>query len=74
MKVNNRTNEEIKSVFYEENKKIEKPITAKEVLKMIGGTRPWLHRLTKKKIIRSHKLGGKRIFFESEVMEDIRKT
>jgi hypothetical protein len=52
----------------------EKPITAKQVLQIIGGTRPWLHKMTKKKIIRGHKVGGRLIYFESEVMEDIRKA
>ncbi len=52
---------------------IEKPVTAQYICKMIGVSRPALHKWSKEGIIRSHKLGGKLFYFESEVMEDLRK-
>lgn len=52
---------------------IEKPVTAKYVCKIIGVSRPALHKWSKEGIIRSHKLGGKLFYFESEVMEDLKK-
>jgi predicted site-specific integrase-resolvase len=51
----------------------EKPVSAFYVCKMIGVSRPALHKWSKAGIVRSHKLGGKLIYFESEVMEDLRK-
>ena len=56
-----------------EKLKMEKPVTAKYICKMIGASKPALHRWSKAGIIRSHKLGGKLLYFESEVMEDIQK-
>ena len=52
---------------------IEKPVTANFVCKMIGVSLPALHKWSKAGIVRSHKLGGKLFFFESEVMEDLKK-
>ena len=52
---------------------IEKPVTAQYICKMIGVSRPALHKWSKERIIRSHKLGGKLFYFESEVMEDLKK-
>lgn len=52
---------------------LEKPVTAKHVCQMIGVSRPALHRWSKTGIVRSHKIGGKLLFFESEVMEDLKK-
>lgn len=52
---------------------IEKPVTAKYICKIIGVSRPALHRWSKAGIVRSHKLGGKLFYFESEVMEDLKK-
>jgi len=52
---------------------LEKPVTAKYICKMIGVSRPALHRWSKSGTIRAHKIGGKLFFFESEVMEDLRK-
>ena len=52
---------------------IEKPVTAPYVCRMIGVSRPALHKWSKAGIVRSHKIGGKLFFFESEVMEDLRK-
>lgn len=52
---------------------LEKPVTAKHVCKIIGVSRPSLHRWSKTGIVRSHKIGGKLLFFESEVMEDLKK-
>jgi len=56
-----------------EKSTIEKPVTANFVCKMLGVSRPALHKWSKAGIVRSHKLGGKLIFFESEVMEDLKK-
>jgi predicted site-specific integrase-resolvase len=53
--------------------RIEKPVTAKYVCKIIGVSRPALHRYSKSGIVRSYKLGGKLFYFETEVMEDLRK-
>jgi predicted site-specific integrase-resolvase len=52
---------------------IEKPVTAKFICKIIGVSRPALHKWSKEGIIRSHKLGGKLFYFESEVIEDLKK-
>lgn len=52
---------------------IERPVTAQYICKMIGVSRPALHKWSKAGIVRSHKLGGKLFYFESEVMEDLRK-
>ena len=52
---------------------IEKPVTADHVCKMIGLSRPALHKFSKAGLVRSHKLGGKLFYFETEVMEDLRK-
>ena len=52
---------------------IEKLVTAEYVCKMIGSSKPTLHKWSKAGIIRSHKLGGKLFYFESEVMEDLLK-
>jgi len=52
----------------------ERPVTAPYVCKMIGISRPALHRWSKAGIVRSHKLGGRLFYFESEVMEDLRKS
>jgi predicted site-specific integrase-resolvase len=52
---------------------IEKPVTAPYVCKMIGVSRPALHKWSKAGIVRSHKIGGKLFYFESEVMEDLKK-
>ena len=52
---------------------IEKLVTAEYVCKMIGASKPALHKWSKAGIIRSHKLGGKLFYFESEVMEDLLK-
>jgi predicted site-specific integrase-resolvase len=41
---------------------------------MIGVSRPVLHKWSKAGIMRSHKLGGKLFYFESEVMEDMKKS
>jgi predicted site-specific integrase-resolvase len=51
----------------------EKPVTANYVCKMIGISRPALHRYSKAGIVRHYKLGGKLFYFESEIMEDIKK-
>lgn len=51
----------------------EKPISANYVCKMLGIGRTSLHRWSKVGIIRSHKLGGKLYYFESEIIEDMRK-
>jgi len=56
-----------------EKSTFEKPVTAPYVCKMIGVSRPALHKWSKAGIVRSHKLGGKLFYFESEVMEDLRK-
>ena len=53
--------------------RIEKPVTAKYVCKMIGVSRPVLHRWSKAGMVRHYKLGGKLFYFESEVIEDLRK-
>lgn len=53
--------------------KIEKPVSAKYVCKMINVSRPVLHRWSKAGMVRSYKLGGKLFYFESEVIEDLRK-
>jgi predicted site-specific integrase-resolvase len=53
--------------------RIEKPVTAKYVCKIIGVSRPALHRYSKSGMVRSYKLGGKLFYFETEVMEDLRK-
>ena len=52
---------------------IEKPVTAPYICKMIGFSRPALHKWSKAGIFRSHKIGGKLFYFESEVMEDLKK-
>jgi predicted site-specific integrase-resolvase len=52
---------------------IERPVSANYICKMIGVSRPALHRWSKAKIVRSHKIGGKLFYFETEVMEDMRK-
>jgi len=52
---------------------IEKPVNAHYICKTIGVSRPVLHKWSKSGIVRSHKLGGKLFFFESEVMEDLKK-
>jgi len=52
---------------------MEKPVTAPYICKMIGVSRPALHKWSKAGIVRSHKLGGKLFYFESEVMEDLKK-
>jgi len=52
---------------------IEKPVTANFVCKIIGVSRPALHKWSKAGIVRSHKLGGKLFYFETEVMEDLKK-
>jgi predicted site-specific integrase-resolvase len=52
---------------------IEKPVTANFVCKVIGVSRPALHKWSKAGIVRSHKLGGKLFYFETEVMEDLKK-
>jgi len=56
-----------------EKTKIEKPVSAPFVCKMIGVSRPALHKWSKAGIVRSHKIGGKLFYFESEVMEDLKK-
>ena len=53
--------------------RIEKPVTAKYVCTIIGVSRPALHRYSKSGMVRSYKMGGKRFYFETEVMEDLRK-
>ena len=53
--------------------RIEKPVTANYICKMMGVSRPALHRWSKTGIIRHYKLGGKLFYFESEVIEDLRK-
>jgi predicted site-specific integrase-resolvase len=57
-----------------ETSRIEKPVTAHYICKMIGVSRPALHKWSKAGIVRSHKLGGKLFFFESEIMEDLKKS
>ncbi len=52
---------------------IEKPVTAPHVCRMIGVSRPALHKWSRAGIVRSHKIGGKLFYFESEVMEDLKK-
>lgn len=52
---------------------IEKPVSAHYICKMIGVSRPALHKWSKEGIIRSHKLGRKLFYFETEVMEDLKK-
>ena len=52
---------------------IEKPVTAPYVCRMIGVSRPALHKWSKAGIVRSHKIGGKLFYFESEVIEDLKK-
>ncbi|MDP1621576.1 MAG: helix-turn-helix domain-containing protein [Bacteroidales bacterium] len=52
---------------------IEKPVTAPYICNMIGVSRPALHKWSKAGIVRSHKIGGKLFYFESEVMEDLKK-
>lgn len=52
---------------------IEKPVSAQYICKMIGVSRPALHKWSKEGIIRVHKLGGKLFYFESEVMEDLKR-
>lgn len=59
--------------FMSEKKIFEKPVTAKHICKMIGVSRPSLHRWTKIGKVRSHKVGGKLLFFESEIMEDLKR-
>ena len=56
-----------------EKAKIEKPVSSDYVCKLIGVSRPALHRWSKAGIMRSHKVGGKLFYFESEVMEDLKK-
>jgi hypothetical protein len=56
-----------------EKSTIEKPVSAPYVCKMIGVSRPALHKWSKAGIVRSHKIGGKLFYFESEVMEDLKK-
>ena len=56
-----------------EKQNFEKPVTATFICKMIGVSRPALHKWSKARIVRSHKLGGKLFYFESEVMEDLKK-
>ena len=56
-----------------EKSMLEKPVTAKYICKMIGVSRLALHRWSKLGTIRSHKIGGKLFFFESEVNEDLHK-
>jgi predicted site-specific integrase-resolvase len=56
-----------------EKSTIEKPVSAPFVCKMIGVSRPALHKWSKAGIVRSHKIGGKLFYFESEVMEDLKK-
>ncbi len=51
----------------------EKPISANYVCKMLGIGRTSLHKWSKDGVIRSHKLGGKLFYFESEIIEDMRK-
>lgn len=52
---------------------IEKPVSAEFICKIIGVTRPALHKWSRAGILRYHKLGGKLFYFESEVMEDMKK-
>jgi predicted site-specific integrase-resolvase len=52
---------------------IERPVSADHICKMIGVSRQALHRWSKAGIVRSHKIGGKLIYFETEVMEDMLK-
>jgi len=52
---------------------IERPVSANYICKIIGVSRPALHRWSKAGIVRSHKIGGKLFYFETEVMEDMRK-
>jgi hypothetical protein len=52
---------------------MEKPVTARYICKMVGVSRPSLHKWSKERLIRSHKLGRKLYYFESEVMEDLKK-
>ena len=51
----------------------EKPVSANYICKMIGIGRPALHKWSKAGIVRSHKLGGKLFYFESEIYEDMKK-
>ena len=53
---------------------IGKPVTAYYICKMIGVSRPALHKWSKAGIVRYHKLGGKLFYFESEVMEDLKNA
>jgi len=53
---------------------IEKPVSAHYICKIIGVSRPALHKWSKAGIVRSHKLGGKLFYFESEVMEDLKRS
>jgi predicted site-specific integrase-resolvase len=52
---------------------LEKPVTAPYICKMVGISRPSLHKWSKEGIVRAHKLGSKVFYFESEVMEDLKK-
>jgi predicted DNA-binding transcriptional regulator AlpA len=52
---------------------IEKPVTAPHVCKMIGISRPALHKYSKAGVFRAHKIGSKVFYLESEVMEDLKK-
>jgi predicted site-specific integrase-resolvase len=56
-----------------EKKIFEKPVAALYVCELIGISRPVLHKWSKTGIVRSHKVGGKLFYFESEVMEDLKK-
>jgi len=56
-----------------EKSTFEKPVSAHFVCKMIGVSRPALHKWSKAGIVHSHKIGGKLFYFESEVMEDLEK-
>jgi predicted site-specific integrase-resolvase len=51
----------------------EKPVNAHYICKLIGVSRQALHKWSKAGIVRSHKLGGKLFYFESEILEDLKK-
>ena len=56
-----------------EKSSFERPVNAKYICKMINVSRPSLHRWSKAGMVRSHKIGGKLFYFESEVIEDLKK-
>ena len=52
---------------------IEKPVGIETLMEFLGCKRNFIYSLIQKKIIPSHKIGGLRMFYLSEVDEAIRK-